>query len=452
MTTNMATNLTDALFRIEPTKGLVEYIQATKPYHTKILDVLVEYVYGEQINVTIDDRLSWSMELTRPDVDLTYTCGYGFIWDPLYTTATPDGPLTPQPIVEAVSATPGDTNSNSFLVTPTPYTSFEVASTGLVNLFFFSKNYAVSGVNPTLNQWQVTDGSGTLPSEISAGDVIYISSDTGAGGIANGKYTVTGTVTAAAGITTVPVVETIPVQATGDGTFHRPLTISEVPAWAAGTEVVFSGSTLPSPLVAGTTYYFEPTASVGFFNVATTRYPQTYNDYLHTTSPGTGTYTLQRAELYVPGAIVNVDNTYLGRNNGTYTVNRTVTEGSNIRIFTYEVVPYSATNDGYITLASPGFSAEKYCPPATASDLAVGAYFYEQLKFEFGINLNDSIQTSAVENGVQAPIVAVQRTTPTSSSSTSQPYTILPTGYDAQFFDVGGMDETLSTVTKIYGQ
>lgn len=74
-------NLIEALFRIDPTQGLVNYVNSVKPYHTKILEVLVEYIYTEQVNVTVTDRLTWNMTITRPDGDVLYLCGYGYNWD-----------------------------------------------------------------------------------------------------------------------------------------------------------------------------------------------------------------------------------------------------------------------------------------------------------------------------------------------------------------------------------
>lgn len=79
------TNLVQSLFRIDPTEGLVQYASAVKPYHSKILDVLVEYIYSEKIDVTMKERWSWKMTFERPKVDVVHTCGYGLVWDPYKT-------------------------------------------------------------------------------------------------------------------------------------------------------------------------------------------------------------------------------------------------------------------------------------------------------------------------------------------------------------------------------
>lgn len=76
------TNLVQSLFRIDPTEGLYQYAKAVKPFHSKVLDVLVEYVYRENVNVRVKDKWSWVMRFTRPDVEVERTCGYGLVWDP----------------------------------------------------------------------------------------------------------------------------------------------------------------------------------------------------------------------------------------------------------------------------------------------------------------------------------------------------------------------------------
>lgn len=80
------TNLVQSLFRIDPTEGLVQYANAVKPYHSKILDVLVEYIYSEKVAVSMKERWSWKMTFERPKVDTVYTCGYGLVWDPYKLT------------------------------------------------------------------------------------------------------------------------------------------------------------------------------------------------------------------------------------------------------------------------------------------------------------------------------------------------------------------------------
>ena len=42
----------------DPVQGLEDFVQDIKPYHTKIVEVLVEYIYQETISVSITDEMS----------------------------------------------------------------------------------------------------------------------------------------------------------------------------------------------------------------------------------------------------------------------------------------------------------------------------------------------------------------------------------------------------------
>ncbi|TFH06212.1 MAG: hypothetical protein E4H14_11265, partial [Candidatus Thorarchaeota archaeon] len=332
-----------SLFRIDPTQGLVEFVGANKPYHTKILDVLTEYVYAEELNVTFTERWSWVMEFSRPNIGVVYSCGYGFVWDPLLSLSTPDSLLQPLIVIDATPAIPapgaGYENSNSFLIQPATFTPFVVAvvSTGN-NQLVYVENYDVVGVNTGLKRWLVDDPSNTLVGQLTTPPLpktIFISSDTGPTG--NGQYTVA-SATHLLGVTTVTVVESIPVQAVGDGVFNRPFEYDELPQWPSGQAVVLAtaGGTLPLPIVAGTRYYFQPTATAGRFNLSYKRYPIAYNDFVNLSSLGTGTFTVERNESLVPGALINVTNTSLHRDDGQYTVKNITVDGANERIFVYQ--------------------------------------------------------------------------------------------------------------------
>lgn len=91
----------ESLLRIDPTKGLIDYVNTVKPYHSKILDVLVEYIYEEKVDVVVEEDWKWNLTFTtRTDQDVVYSCGYGYRWDPTGIT-TPES----QPVSFIVSAT-----------------------------------------------------------------------------------------------------------------------------------------------------------------------------------------------------------------------------------------------------------------------------------------------------------------------------------------------------------
>lgn len=76
-------DFTQALFRIDPTEGLVDYVSTVKPYHSKLMEVLVEYVYTEKIDATVGERWKWEMTFSEygANTDVLYSCGYGYRWD-----------------------------------------------------------------------------------------------------------------------------------------------------------------------------------------------------------------------------------------------------------------------------------------------------------------------------------------------------------------------------------
>lgn len=113
MTTNMA-DLTTTLFRTDPTEGLVEYVQAVKPYHSKILDILVEYVFSESVSCRVTDKMALTVTFTSPNEGqpVLYTCGYGIVWDAYGDVASGDLPQA--------SIISGDATTNTFVVQALP--------------------------------------------------------------------------------------------------------------------------------------------------------------------------------------------------------------------------------------------------------------------------------------------------------------------------------------------
>lgn len=61
----------------DPVQGLIDYVLDVKPYHTKILEVWVEYIYGDAVNGTIKDAMAMEIDIAF-DRARKY-CKYG--WD-----------------------------------------------------------------------------------------------------------------------------------------------------------------------------------------------------------------------------------------------------------------------------------------------------------------------------------------------------------------------------------
>lgn len=44
--------------QLDPIQGLIDYVEDIKPYHTKIIEVMIEYVYDDKTNGIVSDGLS----------------------------------------------------------------------------------------------------------------------------------------------------------------------------------------------------------------------------------------------------------------------------------------------------------------------------------------------------------------------------------------------------------
>ena len=60
----------------DPVQSLVDFAQDIKPYHTKIVEVLVDYIYSETMNVSVEDRADWLID-TEFDYHQAF-CDNGF--------------------------------------------------------------------------------------------------------------------------------------------------------------------------------------------------------------------------------------------------------------------------------------------------------------------------------------------------------------------------------------
>jgi hypothetical protein len=75
----MANNECKGLRILDPVEGLIDYIDNIKPFHTKVIETLVEYTYEETIGITVADRVNIATELLHPyGNEGTQTCSGGF--------------------------------------------------------------------------------------------------------------------------------------------------------------------------------------------------------------------------------------------------------------------------------------------------------------------------------------------------------------------------------------
>jgi hypothetical protein len=79
--------------KIDPVEGFVQFVQDVKPYHTKVIDVIIEYIHEDDLNVKITEQLDWEI-----GVDLDRALGFcpeGFGLNPfgeLSEGGVPDNP------------------------------------------------------------------------------------------------------------------------------------------------------------------------------------------------------------------------------------------------------------------------------------------------------------------------------------------------------------------------
>lgn len=453
------TSLVDSLFRIDPTQGLTNYVNEVKPYHSKVLDILTEYIYTESISVTMTDALSWDIALARSDVDVVRTCGFGTSWDPERTT---EMELTTQ-IISAQSATlPHTYPVNTFLVEKTVGAWHTCAVINMLsNQLMFAHTFNVIGVQPSSGVWIV---SGDITSYLTIGADAYIHGDTGSGG--NKGYEIESFVVTN-GNTYVTMTTAISSQANADGMLSVAIDPADLPAWPTGMAVsLTSTGTLPDPVTSSSVVYFIPTQVAGVFNLSTKRYPTQLSDYVNLTTLGVGTLSIRRSETFFPGAPVEVVGSYIRKNDGKYIVVQTVDEDSYVRVYVLQKVPYttpsSLAGDGIMKLSFSSFDAPSYCPISQAPDLYTSAYVHETLTFEFSMTFGDTVGAAASERspygfGVDSygspysiradyliPNSAYVGTTVSNGSLTSTPtHMILPHGIDTQLFDVGEFVELL---------
>lgn len=82
----------------DPTQSLVEFVQDVKPYHTKIVEVLIDYVYEETVNVAIQEGIDWNIGLNLDYCQLPFSTEegvggfsvepFGGVWSDIFNSAS----------------------------------------------------------------------------------------------------------------------------------------------------------------------------------------------------------------------------------------------------------------------------------------------------------------------------------------------------------------------------
>jgi hypothetical protein len=460
-------NINQALFRIDPTQGLLQYVNAVKPFHSKVLDVFVEYIYTESLNVSMKDSNKITVGFQSEQLPTMYSNGFGYVWNsyslaspsqlphatiisavgkvevqssitPGSSTITPISgnmtfsvgdkvllnttgtlPISTPPILQGsvfyvVSASLGSitisstlsgppvvfsatgtgilsvllesSKVNSFLLALPPQPIFPMVVSNLnSNQVSLVTQYSIASVIVLSKKWLIPGNLtiGTTP--LVSGSLIYITDNTDPS--ANQKYTVTSVYfNSGTTQTEVTVQEPISLLATNTGQINIPLSADEAPYWPTGTALTVSGSSLPLPLVAGTTYYFNPTSNPGIFNFSRKRYPAVFTDVIDIKTIGAGLMTVKRDEPFVPGETFVATGTFNGINDAQYKIMTITKEGSNYRANVLQTVqqstPTSLTSDGIVTYL--GSYGDPSGVVVSGSNMLVSASFAEKITFEFG--------------------------------------------------------------------
>lgn len=271
------------------------------------------------------------------------------------------------------------------------------------------------------------------------GTLMYVHHNSGNG--TDGTYTIVSAVISGAN-TVLVVEESISNNAQNDGIIYINYKVFSVPHWYTGTKVkVSSPGTLPTPLSASEEYFFIPNYAVGTFNLSMKQKPKDITELVDITSLGVGAIlNIQRADVFYPGAVVDVTNTHLSRNNGRFYVRSVEKEGAYARISTLQKVvrttPPSLVTDGVMTIyLNNGYDYLGYCGELQqAPELYTSAFIDERITFEFVVNFNDYINPLMIEDN-NNPFNS------TLTVATSPSYSLPTMGFDTQFFDMGVLDE-----------
>lgn len=529
----MVTRLVEALFRVDPTEGFVQYVQTVKPYHTKILEVLVEYVWTDQVNVSVCERHNWDMVFTRPQPNVVYDCNFGVIWDTPYGYATTtffingvttglggswrvagnhvalfstmigdpfvvgknvgggsgyyiigsvalsgsDTVITIQSVLTPAQLTAGF--QPSIIATATPHGIIYVYNSNRINILDSSafEEFKITAVTPalTLGTWTI---AGNHADRFVPGTTFRVQSNTDLS--TDTEYTIV-SATNGLGTTTITVLEEIPTTYGFSGivvdAYQSYLITFVEPAPTLGTWTI-DGGDFTSRFVAGYPFQVqnnsEPLANIFYTTVSSSFFEGRTTIVVTETIPATvgmsgviidnknNSFLVQGdlTETFFEGSYVAVENSING-NNGLYIGQASILEGANTRFWVKEPItkskPDAAPYDGRMYLANQGYDVPPYCRLLQAPDLHADTFISERLTFNITMGGEDRVGMVVLENqprgwGVSpygspfGPQEGHPPTVPTTG------ITLLPTGLEGQYFDMGGFDENLSTVTHFYGR
>lgn len=345
------------------------------------------------------------------------------------------------------------------------------------NSLIFATTAKIVAVNASTSTWTMEGIQ-----DVAVGDWLYVVNNS-ATTQGQGKYQVHD-VSYGNNTTTVTVTSQISRLAVADGYISIPSRdLSTVPKWVTGTEVQIYSSNGTLPAVAlPDTYYYIPVQDMydqnnqfipATFALSKRRVPRDWLDYVDITSMGKGILTICQTELYVPATKINVSDTPLNRNDGTYTViNTKYVSPNTIRVFVEErvigddgpgVMRYGANSHIHSLLTHAN------CRTPGNDKLVAKTSISEHIEFVFYMDATDYVSSHVTENDIQDVevinvgfdsddildgvdgfdeegydgVVELSTQRALHNNVTGRPHSMIPTGFDTQLFDVGGIDKML---------
>jgi hypothetical protein len=205
----MATNVK----YLDPVRGLVNYALDVKPYHTKIVEVLVEYVYQELVGVVIADRSVMDIGLICPPIDVDGEVCPGGYDTLVYGGESRIAIVSPNASIDAIDYPAINAGTNSVIVPgdATKYIKFGMGVQLTAAIEDFSNEFSIVGVTAGTVGSGSFDVPGDHASLYVAGYQFTVRDSFGN----DGEYTVAAGGSSFSGNTTIPVVQDVLAAAAG---------------------------------------------------------------------------------------------------------------------------------------------------------------------------------------------------------------------------------------------
>lgn len=401
----------------DPIQGLVDYVLEVKPYHTKIIEVLIEYVHEDFINVDFVENLDMCVNMYVPDIDSQYS----------------------YPIVSV------NTTNNSFFISGDKRLHLHVGQTMEVfNSTVNDNRYTITSLsyNGTNTEVQVQE---TIPSSIADGIIVYRVIEYCPDGNLYSTYLAPENI------------QEMCAGGFGDIYDSYPTTYDVVNVNVAQQEVVISGN-VQTAFEIGNQFFLDYTTNVDDTTVVEQAYTISNvtvdtsdpvnitstivteqpiivagspavsidNAYVYPLNPKysiiginqnstTNTFTVSGnvSNIIYPGAAITVQ--YSDGNDGTYYVVSSQLDGSNTLIHVSQHVPFpSASYLGSLSLNYLGFDDVIQC--STIPEARIDIRFDERLDFSTKTELRDTLFAYNLENNNEASFGGLPYTTVVSST------------------------------------